>query len=76
LLFADALFFVTEAIRLVEVVKRQHASSVIGLAVSNKRMPARVITIAGTAASPRLELFIVNLEVIRGTAKDSATGIK
>jgi len=76
LLFADALFFVTEAIRLVEVVKRQHASSVIGLAVPDKRMPARVITIAGTAASPRLELFIVNLEVIRGTAKDSAAGIK
>jgi len=76
LLFADALFFVTEAIRLVEVVQRQHASSVIGLTVSDKRMPARVITIAGTAASPRLELFIVNLEVIRGTAKDSAAVIK
>ena len=76
MLFADALFFVAEAIRLVEVVQRQHASSVIGLAVSDKRMPARVITIAGTAASPRLELFIVNLEVIRGTAKDSAAVIK
>lgn len=75
LLVTDALLLVTEAVLLVKVVEWDLSSSVVGLAIADKWMGARVIAVVWSTTSSWLELFIVNLEVVWATAIYSSASI-
>lgn len=76
LLVTDALLLVAEAVFLVKVIEWDLSSCVVGLAIPDKRMSTRVIAVVWSTTSSWLELFIVNLEVVGGTAKYSSAPIE
>lgn len=76
LLVTDALLLVTVAVFLVKIVKWDLSSCIIGLAITDERMCARVIAVVRSTTSSWLELFIVNLEVVGATAIYSTAPIE